>query len=135
MLASHVLLLLCRCYKSLSKGGWRRASFKTVNTKKYWTLWASSAAANWAQLLADLKHRVESILLTKGGLVPLYMTNPSARNALLGPVDAAYGNQGVLKGFDGAMGSEYEAKESRILAHTAPQHSSPTALRHPFDQS
>ena len=50
------------------------------------------------------------------------MTDPSVREALLGPVDAAYGNQGVVKGSDGslrkdgAMGAAYAAKESRILA-------------------
>ena len=50
------------------------------------------------QLRADLKRRVESIVLTEHGLVPLDLTDPSVREALLGPAGATYGNKGVVVG-------------------------------------
>ena len=118
-----------------AKGSWRRASFKTVKTNEHWTLWASSGAANSAQLRADLKRRVESIVLTEDGLVPLDLTDPSAREALLGPAGAAYGNKGVVVGSDGslrkdgAMGAAYAAKENRVPARSVAVYGSPSSCR------
>ena len=86
-----------------AKGSWRSASFKTLKTKEHWTLWASSGAANSAQLLADLKHRVESIILTEDGLVPLDLTDQLAQEELQGPAGANYGNKGVVVGSDGSL--------------------------------
>ena len=118
-----------------AKGSWRRASFKTVKTKEHWTLWASSGAANSAQLRADLKRRVESIVLTEDGLVPLDLTDPSAREALLGPAGASYGNKGVVVGSDGslrkdgAMGAAYAAKEKRVPARSVAVNGSRSSCR------
>ena len=61
-----------------AKGSWRKASFKIVTTAEIWTLWASSGAANSAQLQ------------TEDGVVPLDMADSSSREVLLGPAGAAY---------------------------------------------
>ena len=60
-----------------------------VKTREAWTFWVGSGAANSAQIRADLKARLESIMLTDG-VVPLDMQDPSARarEALLGPAGA-----------------------------------------------
>ena len=49
----------------MAKGTWRQAKHKTVKTRETWTLCASSGAADSAQILADLKARLESIALTE----------------------------------------------------------------------
>ena len=73
-----------------AKGSWRMASFKIVTTAEIWTLWASSGAANSAQLQTNLKARLNSIILTEDGVVPLDMADSSSREVLPGPAGAAY---------------------------------------------
>ena len=62
------------------------------------------------------------MIVTDDGLVPPELTDPSAREALLGPAGAAYGNKGIVIGSNGslrkdcALGAAYAFKENLILA-------------------
>ena len=91
--------------------------------RDHWTFWTSSGTANSAQFRADLKLRVDSIVHTEDGLVPLDLTDPSGWGALLGPAGAAIGNKGVVVGFDGslrkdgAMGAEVGVPDSLKSSH------------------
>ena len=63
------------------------------------------------------------------------MTDPSAREALLGPAGAAYGNNGIVVGSDGtlrkdgAIGAAYAVKENRIPARSVAVYGSPSSSR------
>jgi hypothetical protein len=53
-----------------------------------------------------LKRRADSIRLTADGVVPLGLTCPSSREALLGPAGAAYTKSGIVVATDGSLRSD-----------------------------
>jgi hypothetical protein len=108
------------------KGSFKSGILKAIQSREYWVLWASTTAlgvlrdeansdtvdlAEPAQItgrlgqradgVRELKRRADSIRLTADGLVPLDLTCPSLREALLGPTGAAYTRSGVVVATDG----------------------------------
>jgi hypothetical protein len=105
-----------------SKGSFRAGRLRAIQSKEDWVLWASAAAleaqreegssadsANGAVMRARadqvrlLKRRADSIRLTADGVVPLDVTCPSSREALLGPTGSAYTRSGVVVATDGSL--------------------------------
>ena len=44
---------------AMAKGAWRQPKLKTVETRETWTVWASSGAANSAQIRANPNARLQ----------------------------------------------------------------------------
>jgi hypothetical protein len=67
-----------------------------------------------------LKRRADSIRLTADGVVPLDLTCPSSREALLGSAGAAYTRSGIVVATngslrrDGSMGAAMVAKDGSL---------------------
>jgi hypothetical protein len=88
-----------------------------IQSKEDWVLWASAAAlraqreegnsADSEEGAADqvrlLKRRADSICLTADGVVPLDLTCPSSRDALLEPGGMAYTYNGIVVATDGSL--------------------------------
>ena len=85
-----------------------------------WTLWASSGAAGSAQMRVELKLPLDSLLLTEGWVMSLYLDDPSGREAVLYPAGAAYRHKDVTVGTDwacksnGAVGAAFVFKNGRL---------------------
>ena len=125
-----------------SKDSFRSGRLRAIQSKEDWVLWASTAAlraqreeasrAEGAAMrgLADqlliLKQRADSIHLTADGVVPLDLTCPSSREALLGSAGAAYtrSGSGIVVATDGSlrrdgsMGAAMVAKDDRLPARS-----------------
>jgi ribonuclease HI len=82
-----------------------------------------------------LKQRADSIRLTADGVVPLDLTCPSSREALLGPAGAAYTRSGVVVATDGSlkkggiMGAALVAKDGRMPARSVAVFGQPSSIR------
>ena len=85
--------------------------------------------------LLILKRRADSIRLTADGVVPLDLTCPSSREALLGPAGAAYTRSGIVVATDGSlrrdwsMGAAIVAKDDRLPARSVAVFGPPSSLR------
>jgi ribonuclease HI len=137
-----------------SKGSFRAGRLRAIQSKEDWVLWASAAAleaqreegssadsANGAVMRARadqvrlLKRRADSIRLTADGVVPLDLTCPSSREALLGPAGTAYTNNGIVVATDGSlkkdgsMGAAMVAKDDRLPARSVAVFGQPSSLR------
>ncbi len=79
--------------------------------------------------------RADSIRLTADGVVPLDLTCPSSREALLGPAGTAYTNNGIVVATDGSlkkdgsMGAAMVAKDDRLPARSVAVFGQPSSLR------
>ena len=88
-----------------------------------------------ADRVRALKRRADSIRLTADGVVPLNLTCPSSREALLGPAGAAYTRSGVVVATDGSlkrsgiMGAAMVAKDGRLPARSATVFGQPSSIR------
>ena len=97
-------------------------------------LWASLGAVASAPARADLKRRLEGIRLTADGVVPLDLSCPSAREAVLGPAGKAYLHPGATVGTDGslkrngAMGAAFVSKDGCVQARSVAVYGSPSSL-------
>ena len=134
-LSSIVMVFKRGTRAAAAKGSWRRATLRTVQIKEKWTLWASYGAAQSTQLRAALKRRLDSIRLTKDGVVPLDLTCPAAREAALGPAAAAYRKEGIVVATDGslkedgAMGAAFVSLGERLPARSAAILGPPSSVR------
>ena len=90
---------------------------------------------NRADKVRALKRRADSIRLTADGVVPLDLTCPSSREALLGPACSAYTRSGVVVATDGSlkrngsMGAALVAKDGRLPARSAAVFGQPSSIR------
>ena len=81
-----------------------------------------------------LKRRADSIRLTADGIVPLDLTCPSSRQALLGPAGTAYTRSGIVVATDGSlrsdgsMGAAMVAKDDRLPARSVAVFGQPSSL-------
>ena len=82
-----------------------------------------------------LKRRADSIRLTADGVVPLDLTCPSSREALLGSAGATYTLSGIVVATDGSlkrdgsMGAAMVAKDGRLPARSVAVFGQPSSLR------
>jgi hypothetical protein len=67
-----------------------------------------------------LKRRADFILLTADGVVPLDLSCPSSREALLGPAGTAYINNGIVVATDGGTGVWALKLSVRTLRSSSP---------------
>jgi hypothetical protein len=86
-----------------AKGCWRLVKLKKVRNAQDWTLWSSRAAAGSEASQGQQKLRLGSIRLTKDGVVPLDLSCPSTREALLGPMASAYALEELIVATDGSL--------------------------------
>ena len=90
---------------------------------------------NRADQVRALKRRADSIRLTADGVVPLDVTCPSSREALLGPTGSAYTRSGVVVATDGSlkrngsMGAALVAKDGRLPARSSAVFGQPSSIR------
>ena len=134
-----------------SKGSFRSGRLRAIQSKEDWVLWASTAALRAqreevssaegaamrarADQLRLLKRRADSIRLTADGVVPLDLTCPSSREALLGSAGAAYTRSGIVVATDGSlrrdgsMGAAMVAKDGRLPARSVAVFGQPSSLR------
>ena len=88
-----------------------------------------------ADQVRALKLRADSIRLTADGVVPLDLTCPSSREALLGPAGAAYTRSGIVVATDGSlkksgiMGAALVAKGGRLPARSVSVFGQPSSIR------
>jgi hypothetical protein len=126
-----------------SKGSFRAGLLRATQSKEDWVLWASAAALRAqreegnsadsdegavmrarADQVRLLKRQADSIRLTADGVVPLDLTCPSLREALLGPAGTAYTNDGIVVATDGSlkrdgsMGAAMVAKDDHLPARS-----------------
>jgi hypothetical protein len=138
-----------------SKGSFRAGRLRATQSKEDWVLWASATAleaqreegssadsADGAVMRARadqvrlLKRLAGSIRPTADGVVPLDLTCPSLREALLGLAGMAYTNKGIVVATDGSltkdgsMGAAMVAKDDRLPARSVAVFGQPSSLRH-----
>jgi hypothetical protein len=86
-------------------------------------------------MVQRLKQKADSICLTADGVVPLDLACPSSREALLGPVGAAYQHSGIVVATDGSlkrcgsMGASFVAKDGRLPARSVAVLGQPSSIR------
>ncbi len=101
-----------------SKGSLRAGRLRATQSKEDWVLLASAAALRAqreegnsedavmrarSDQVRSLKRRADSIRLTADGVVPLDLTCPSSRVALLRPAGTAFTNNGIAVATDGSL--------------------------------
>ena len=119
-----------------SKDSFRSGRLRAIQSKEDWVLWASTAALRAQRdQFAIVKRRADSIRLTADGVVPLDLTCPSSREALLGSAGAAYTRSGIVVATDGSlrrdgsMGAAMVAKDDRLPARSVAVFGPPSSLR------
>jgi ribonuclease HI len=85
-----------------SKGSWSTGSLRSNRCKEAWTVWASQAHQDH---LAEMQMRLEGLSFTKDGAVPLHLSCPSAREALLAPSGPHLAN-GLVVATDGSVAAD-----------------------------
>ena len=82
-------------------GVWHKAQLRSIQSRDKWTLWASAHTDALTQ--TQLAETLSALTLTRDGAVPLDISCPSFREALLGPTDAALNQRGTVAATDGAV--------------------------------
>jgi hypothetical protein len=124
-----------------SKGSFRAGQLRVTQSKEDWVLWASAAAlraqreavssANSAEgavmrARADqvrlLKRQANSIGLTADGIVPLDLTCPSSREALLRLAGTAYTYNGIVVATYGSLKRDWSMRAAMVAKAIACLH-------------
>ena len=117
------------------KGCFRTAKLKAIQNKEDWCLWASNVAIREQTARGEIKVKADSIHLSADGVVPLDLTCPSSREAMLGPARTAYGHSGIVVATDGslkkngAMGAAFVAKDDRLVERSVAVLGPPSSIR------
>jgi len=117
------------------KGCFRTAKLKAIQNKEDWCLWASKMAIRRQSARDEIKAKVDSIHLSADGVVPLDLSCPSSREAMLGPARNAYTHSGIVVATDGslktngAMGAAFVAKDSRLTERSVAVLGPPSSIR------
>ena len=120
------------------KGSFRTGQLRAIQSNEDWCVWASRAAIGTGaqeDLVRRLKQRLDSILLTADGVVPLDLACLSSREAQLGPAGAAYVRSGIVAATDGslrksgAMGAAYVTKDNRLPPRSVAVFGQPSSIR------
>ena len=117
------------------KGCFRTAKLKAIQNKEDWCLWASNLAVREQTASGEIKAKADSIHLSADGVVPLDLTCPSSREAMLGPARTAYAHNGIIVATDGslkkngAMGAAFVAKDDRLKERSVAVLGPPSSIR------